>query len=491
MKRHQYFNFTEINFKKEKKRFEDFIKQTSQKNKKCFFKLPPCIDKEQIIKNNLKTISIDTNEYFITHNLFYGSEFKKINKKFQNSPFISKECKKCKLFKEYLCRGLTNNKFEIKKKKIIKKRGKKEYGAIVTEYSTGHAGYSSNCNANCFFCPRQSTYINKHKIYITNLSISEIIHFSHYLPWYGTTTNMFRNEQIIPGEPLLSENIETKLKISNHFSINKLWIMTNGLTLTSHLLNIIKNLKINLDISFHSANHIIRKKMMQHNKEINLEKTLLEIKKKKIPLTIKIIATKKNIENNDLKNTIEYLNKLNIIPIIHSAQFYQDIDIEYQNQLDIDYFKLKNKLEKDKLKAIFYKDEEIKNIHKIKNEILKLLNSKELKNKRIHILVPKEDIFNKLKNLKNSNVKITPVNNSEPTHIKTPGTTHIKNYIEILEKEDNSKIIIIPTHTFNSPNIPTIDFINKYMKDKNNKDINDLLDKINKKLYILQINYWE
>lgn len=449
-KKYYYFIITNTNQTKIKKEIQKLI--NTYKNTYEIIgpkNIPPCF-KLKLTKKKINLIK--KNNIIINHNIFCGNEFKKVNKKFKNSPYITNKCKKCNYFKNNFCRGIFNKKFYEKKQKIINKYGNKIYNAIYKDYYQGFAGYSSECNSQCFFCIRNNLKAKKILPFIPELTIDEIMHFNHYLS-QNTKTNTFAN-YCMPGEPTFTSQLNKKLKITKFFSDTNFILITNGLNLNSTTIKDIKKLKMKTHLSLHTINEKTREKLMNHKNNFNISNIIKELIKQQINFRINILPFKTIIQNKELIKTLKYLKKHNIkyhinYPILsEDTKVNQELNHKHPILLRIKKNETQERIQKEtsKLKTILKKN----------------------KNKKILILTN-----HKLK-INSKNITIKKIKGTLTKMIPPPKNILIQDYIKQIKETKNKPDVIVVRKSF--------DFL---FEDMLGNNINKLFDTINKDIYLI------
>lgn len=472
-----YYEFNETNFTTEKnKLIHDLEKFRDADIQYNFLKLiPGCIIDENLQMPNLiqEKIIISKEHKLINNNLFFGEGFKKINEKFKKSPFISNNCKSCKFFKNSTCRGLFNEKFLKHKQQIEKKRGTKHYAAIEFEYYMGHIGFSSECNYNCSFCAVKDKGVTQFLEFITpELSIPEIMHFTHYIGIFGANCTALRHK-CVHGEPLFHKDITQILDISKNFSLGYFMVNTNGSNLTQKVLSKLSEFKqASIYLSLNSINKKIRERTMGYESEIEPKTLLSNIQEyKNIDLSVSIVALKDNILNGNLRETILHLKDIGIKPTIWENLYINSAEIK--DQLGYDINLLKEYLYNNNLQG--YVNLEV-DTNKELLQKLEIVIEQANKFKTKTLMISPENSFEFLKTrlINNANIILKCAQNSLGFKGTIAESIRIKDYIEIISKttEDYDQILI-PWRSFDAN-----------MNDKENVNINELVSRTNKPIYL-------
>ena len=448
------FNFFEDSFEEELNKFKDIIKNLNNSNVhySSLKNFPPCIIDKIISKADSNTLYLSRSNAILNNNLYFGENFKSLNRLFLRSPFISNKCKNCIHFKKNICRGLLNKKFLEKKEQIIKKIGLKRYNAVKSDYENGLFVFGSVCNNSCRFCVDKfapEEVVKK----IPFLSEYDIIHFLHYLSkkiqWVGTSYHC------ASGEFFDHPKFFKIMEFLPFFMSSKSWLFTNCISLDEDMLKIIKKKNLKLIFSIHTLNDDIRKRIMNYKEIFKIKDKLKLVDKYNIRYECWFVPLKFLIKSGDTDNSLNYLvNFTNTRKISFSTSSPSKyIPEEMKKELLVDN-SLVNKLMRYNHK-INYVDNGAKDIHnhksednsfkKIADHIKKICNDKGLL-----VLAPKRsfDIFKKeFRN--NINIEIRKVNSFLGENIDISGVLTVKDYVEVIQKSNPGyDYIIIPKNSF-------------------------------------------
>jgi len=477
MQKYIFFSFDETNFEEEKNRLLAFIGSARgttniTTNIMSLKKFPPCILEEKQnpeIPND--EIVLSSKDLLINNNLFYGKEYAEINKRFKDSPFISEKCKQCSHFKSHFCRGLFNNKFLDTKEEIINRRSQRHYHDLKLEYLYGIMGFGSECNNNCCFCGenRKHGYLS----YITpSLSINEMLHFAHYLPYSGACLNML-HIRCVPGESLLHKDIKEVLKLTKKFTLGGFSIITNGYLLDDEILSLLSKFGFTINLSVNSTNSAIRKKMMGYKKDIDIKGLIKKILDNKVNLSVSLLVLKENIPNGDLRETIIFLKSRGVNALIHKNFWLttqKNENLGYGDQFLVEYLKKNNLYRHVKIESEECKEKLLDFLRRFQDYLKKLKG-----NEKILILSPSYS-YSLLKEevKKHKNISIEQVYASFGLNIGISCSLVVKDYLNTLSCiSEDYDLIIIPKNSFDI-----------MMEDLLGCSINELASKVDKKIIL-------
>lgn len=467
-----------MNFKKERDRLIKLLHYAKDNSVtvRSMREFPPCfLDDCKLALIKTSEIILSDRDFILNNVFFYGKQFVEINKRFKNSPYICKECRSCKQNKNFFCRGLFNKRFVDFKNRIIKERTDNHYISIMSEYMDGVMGHGSRCNNNCFYC--RGIMNSKGAVYIEpDLSLQEIQHFLHYIPKKGVQSIVFSN-RCIPGEPFLCEDIYSTLSLANLFSLGSISISTNGNLLDDKLLNYLVKLGISIRVSLNTVNDEIRKKIMGYDHEMNIKEFLKKILLLKNKLSISIMPLKSNIESGDFIETIRYLKKYGLNPLINKNACYQFASEEVYSDLIYDDNYLRSILHDSGLydDVTLLADQSEKSLNNFLMFFKDYIN-KFNDNTKILVIAPPVSA-SKIKEIlyDSSNILIKEAHSSLGIIPTISSTLVIEDYLSILDHVDcDFDNVILPRASFDI-----------LLNDLNNNNINKLVSKVKGTVYML------
>lgn len=444
------FNFYETNFKKEKLKFDNYISNFNSHNvsSAIFANFPPCVTMNGGSQNH-KMFILSKSRVLLSNNLCFGEQYKDLNVLFQKSQFISITCKQCVHFKKNVCRGLLNNKYLTKKEEIIKKIGFTKYNAIKSDYENGLFVFGSVCKNSCKFCVDKFTP-NKFIKKIPFLSVSEIIHFLHYLPkridWIGTSYHCASGEFF--DHPKFFEIMNFLPK----FMSNKAFIFTNGIHFNKKQIKLIKQKKVELVLSVHTLNDRIRRNIMGYKHSVNIKKQIKLLDIVGVSYSCCFVPLNFLINSKDTEASLNYLVKFtNTSRVGFSRSMPTKYSLKsFKNELLVDEAVISKLMRyNDKISPASHlsmKPEPIR-LPAIINKLTILS-----KTKRLLVLSPLIS-FKKLKTRfkYNSRIHVRLVPSFLGEHINIAGVLTVKDYISVIKSFNfEYDYVILPKNSFDS-----------------------------------------
>jgi len=460
------FNFNSLNLESEKDKLLNILDMAKKDDVKIqvLKNFPPCLaNLKKNVDNNSKII-LSKDSVLLTNNLFFGENYVKLNRLFHNSPFIDQECKECKYFKNSLCRGIFNNKFENAKKEILSRLGEVKYNAIESDYRVGMFVFGSICNCDCKFCYDRKSPLEMLKR-IPALSMFEIQHFLHYI---GEKVNYIGSSiHCASGELLYHTDAKKILSLLHHFCNKGCLLFTNGLLLDEDFIKRLQD-KFTIALSVHTLDNNSRKELFRYNSDFDIKKTMSLLESKKVKYSCWVIPFNSRIESGDFLRTITYLFDRTSSDIYISksgtALWHEP---EMISDLDIDEGEVRELLSSfTSSKRISF----VSDVYGTKNDISYYISRvKEIikKSKYNLILCPKRT-YNEFQSLNDNFNKVLSVDSTYGIVNPCCGVTLVRDYLSVIEDLDlKYKRVILSKSSFD---------INLF--DIANEDINTLTDKL-------------
>jgi len=298
------------------------------------------LDKKGVLK-------LDNKSTVVTNNLYFGSQYIKINKCFKNSPFISKKCRACMHYKKFVCRGLLNIKFLEKKEEILERYGKENYHAIRSDYENGMFLYGSQCSEVCRFC--LDKYLPNGVIRpAPTLTCYEVSHFLHYLPDFISMVGCTYHCK--SGEFFESHHsMEIFRNFLQFFFVKGPNMMiTNGKRLTKDKLDVIKesriSKRINIGISVNTFNEKIRKSLCLP--DVNYKEKIAMLKESGLTYNVSLVPLKTTVESGDIFKTFHEIYNIDENCTIR-MQFPEPnkfLESDIIEEMNFDYESLKRRI---------------------------------------------------------------------------------------------------------------------------------------------------
>ena len=394
----------------------------------------------------------------VTNNLYFGHEYKDINRLFVKYQNISDKCRKCRIFLSGECRGLMNKKFAQDKNILIKKIGLDTYQAVKSDYENCAVAVGSGCSQKCRFCfdgllPKEILRV------VPFLTPSEVVHFLHFSPHLiDYISNTFHCKS---GEISESPYFADIMRLFMDFS-NYLFIVTNGSGIDQKMVNLLKNKNLTVSISMITLNAKCQKQFMSDKKPRDYMKTIKMLQKSNIAYNIGLIPFKSLITSQDIFSTIDQLLKndpdCSIRIQIPSANVF--MNEQMKNELDIDYPQFKKDIKaRYPDKNIWYCEEtfpvkgelmhlDIERLEALLNNLKNKMRKICASYKRSLVLCP-DRTFQQMRNLSSKNIKVVKVNSLLGYSSPCAGVLRVEDYLAVLSEQTGTfDCVIIPQNTF-------------------------------------------
>ena len=459
------FEFDEKNVLLEKRRLHQLLSQAKGQFSKINLlkRFPPCIlDQETNSASNSDIIRADVNNLLITNNLYFGDEYKDINKYFINNKTASKKCQACLYFQNATCRGLMNDKFIDTKNRLIAKLGDDNYNAVKSDYENRTVVLGSACSKHCRFCFDRFVPPKILRV-IPFLNPSEVHHFLHYLPkpihYIGTSFHCRSGETT--ESPFFHDIMSLFFSLTDSF-----FVITNGHGINRKSVEIFKNKGIHISLTVITLNQTWHKKLVGGIPIIDYLSLTKVLRDNKIAYSVGLIPFKGLISSKDIFMTIDKFleNDPSCIIRIQRPSSSKYFSKKIRDEFKLNYTRFKQNVKnRYHLKNVAFMDDYIVDnidydggnsyISPVQFEnLLKIVKCKIedlCRGKGKYLVLCPERTFEYLRDLNSKTIKVVKVTSLLGYTSPCAGVLRVEDYLAAFNKHAGSfDGLIIPRKTF-------------------------------------------